>query len=711
MKNSLSVKINIIIVLVVAAIFVIFGCYEVFQTRSKVYNDLNLSLSIISERLASTLAAPLWTMDDESINLFVIPEMRDKNVCAVIVRNAFQKNNIVLAKVRNKEWELHDAAPSDLVMHDSYIHKTLPIIKDDENLGSVEVHLTNNFINEQITEYITIRAITLLLLLIGVVVTLATVITSSVSRPVRALIKTFESIAGGNLNQEIETFRADEIGRLAKSFATMRDAIQEKIAALHSEIEERKRTEAERARLTTILETTSDLVAMSTPDTKLIYMNSTGRKMVGWKDDEDIAAKKIPDIHPEWVLSIIRKKGIPTAIEKGLWEGETAFIGPDGNEIPVSQVIMSHKSPGGKLEYLSTIMRDITERLRAEKVADEAKRLTHEMELAKKMQAVQERLIQSEKLAAMGNLIAGVSHEINTPVGAIKASVGIIEDSLLRIFDHLPRLFQIISEDQQKNFFVLIRKSSESGAVLSSKEERRLRKNLSAILEELELENADSIADTLTDIGIYDEIENFLPLLRHPENQLILETAYDLSSLVRSAQNITVATERAAKVTFALKSYAHFDRGGEMIRSELSQGIETVLTLYHNQLKQGVEVIRNYEKFQPVPCFPDELNQVWTNIIHNAIQAMDGKGKLEIDVHQKEGYAVVTFVDTGKGIPEEIRDKIFDPFFTTKSAGEGSGLGLHIVKKIIDKHNGEIRVESESGKTVFSFFIPVIKRP
>ncbi|MCP4353061.1 MAG: SpoIIE family protein phosphatase [Desulfobacterales bacterium] len=248
MKNSLSVKINIIIVLVVAIIFVIFGCYEVFQTRSKVYNDLNLSLSIISERLASTLAAPLWTVDDETINLFVASEMRDKNVYAVIVKNAFQNNDIILAKVRNKEWELHDAAPSDLVIHDSYVHKTLPIIKHDENLGSVEVHLTDNFINEQITEYITIRAITLLLLLIGIVMTLATVITSSVSRPVKALTKTFESIAGGNLNQEIEIFRADEIGRLAKSFATMRDAIQEKIAALHSEIEERKRAEAKRRR-------------------------------------------------------------------------------------------------------------------------------------------------------------------------------------------------------------------------------------------------------------------------------------------------------------------------------------------------------------------------------------------------------------------------------------------------------------------------------
>ncbi len=416
MKNSLSVKINIIIVLVVAIIFVIFGCYETFQTRSKVHNDLNLSLSIISERLASTLAAPLWTLDDETINLFVESEMRDKNVYAVIVRNAFQNNDIILAKVRNKEWELQNAVHSDLVIHDSFINKTLPITKDNENLGSVEVHLTDNFMNKQITEYITIRAITLLLLLIGVVMTLAAVITSSVSRPVKALTKTFESIAGGNLNQEIETFRADEIGRLAKSFATMRDAIQEKITALHSEIEERKRAEAERARLTTILETTSDLVSMTTPDAHVIYMNSAGRKMIGWRGNACPDTKKTSDIHPEWALGIMEQEGIPTAIENGLWEGETALLGPDGIEIPVSQVIMSHKSPDGDLEYLSTIMRDISERKRTEE------------ELKKHRDHLEELNCELKRLDTLKDeFLANTSHELRTPLNGI---IG-IADSML----------------------------------------------------------------------------------------------------------------------------------------------------------------------------------------------------------------------------------------------------------------------------------------
>ncbi len=129
--------------------------------------------------------------------------------------------------------------------------------------------------------------------------------------------------------------------------------------------------------------------------------------------------------------------------------------------------------------------------------------------------------------------------------------------------------------------------------------------------------------------------------------------------------------------------------------------------LCQSQVKQGIEVIRNYEKLGPVPCYPDELNQVWINLIHNAIQAMEGSGTLEISVRRENDRAVVTITDSGKGIPDEIKQRIFEPFFTTKPREKGSGLGLDIVKKIIDKHRGEIKFESEPGNTAFSVFIPV----
>jgi signal transduction histidine kinase len=119
-------------------------------------------------------------------------------------------------------------------------------------------------------------------------------------------------------------------------------------------------------------------------------------------------------------------------------------------------------------------------------------------------------------------------------------------------------------------------------------------------------------------------------------------------------------------------------------------------------------VVRQYEALQPIFCYPDELNQVWTNLIHNAIQAMKGVGILEITVSQQRNEVIVRMTDSGCGIPEDIKAQIFEPFFTTKSAGEGSGLGLDIVKKIIDKHQGNIDVDSQPGRTTFTVVLPIV---
>jgi signal transduction histidine kinase len=160
-------------------------------------------------------------------------------------------------------------------------------------------------------------------------------------------------------------------------------------------------------------------------------------------------------------------------------------------------------------------------------------------------------------------------------------------------------------------------------------------------------------------------------------------------------------------VVFALKRFARFDHFGQKVEANITDGIETVLTLYHNKLKHDIEVIKHYAPLPPILCYPDELNQVWTNLIQNALQAMDYKGTLIIEVSEQDKQAVISMTDSGKGIAEEIKEKIFEPFFTTKEAGEGSGLGLDIVRKIIEKHEGNIAVESQPGKTTFTVSIPI----
>lgn len=325
----------------------------------------------------------------------------------------------------------------------------------------------------------------------------------------------------------------------------------------------------------------------------------------------------------------------------------------------------------------------------------------------RELQTTQEELVKSEKMAALGQLIAGVAHEINTPLGAIRASIHNTTDILDTTLQELPKLFQVLSLEQQERFFVLLERSLQATEKPTAKEARKLKRTLRQQLEDAELEQADEIADLLMDMDVYTEVEPFMPLFQEPEADFILHMAYDLSSLKKNGQTMSLAVERASKVVFALKNYARYDQSSEKIEAHITDGLETVLTLYHNQLKHGVELIRQYEEVPTIRCYPDELNQVWTNLIHNALQAMEHKGTLHIGARRENGFVVIDFTDSGAGIPPDVQARIFEPFFTTKSAGEGSGLGLSIVYKIIEKHEGHIAVESEPGKTTFRVQLPI----
>lgn len=388
-----------------------------------------------------------------------------------------------------------------------------------------------------------------------------------------------------------------------------------------------------------------------------------------------------------------------------IWESK------DGNilNVEISEHIFKIK---GKRACIA-IARDITERKRAiEEIKYMNEELVNQKEnleaLLDNLTQTQEQLVQSEKMAALGQLIAGVAHEINTPLGAIKASVGNLSDSLDSALRDLPELFQNQSENNLKLFLLVFKLSRTQKTELTSREKREHKRRIRDELANNQIPSSDLLADVLVYLDIYEGYEEHMHLLKQPDALTVLRNARDFISLLKNTKTISIAADKASKVVFALKKYAHRDSLGEKVPTDIIDGIETVLTLYDNQLKQGIIVEKHFKDLPMAMCYQDEINQVWTNLIQNSIQAMGTQGRLIISANSDEKNIFVGVKDTGEGISPDIIDKIFEPFFTTKKQGEGSGLGLDIVRKIIDKHRGSIDVTSEPGKgTHFIVSLPI----
>ena len=324
------------------------------------------------------------------------------------------------------------------------------------------------------------------------------------------------------------------------------------------------------------------------------------------------------------------------------------------------------------------------------------------------LQTAQAEIIQSEKMAALGHLVAGIAHEVNTPLGAIQASISNISNNLEQSFQTLPQLFQQLSPEQLNQFCLLLDWATQPKKICSTREERQLRRKLKQSLIEEKIEKADQLANNLSQMSITESLEPILPLLKSSSATLVLNSANQLATIQRNSKNISMATERASKIVFALKTYIHQENSDSKVRCDLRESIDLVLILYQNQIKRGIEVIKNYESIPEISCYAEELTQVWSNLIGNAIQAMNYEGTLKIGVKTEDNYVVVEIEDSGSGISPEIQAKIFEPFFTTKAPGEGSGLGLHLVQQIVEKHQGMVKFSSQVGYTRFSIWLPII---
>ena len=322
-------------------------------------------------------------------------------------------------------------------------------------------------------------------------------------------------------------------------------------------------------------------------------------------------------------------------------------------------------------------------------------------------------LRQNEKLATLGKLSAGMAHELNNPVAAVLRGTEHIATALAdQTRAHLA-LDRGGLTPAQVDALDTLNAQAETAARLTGALDALTRADREAELEDwldaAGLEDAWEVAPGLVNMGLAPhDLERLAAQFDAAQLAHVLDWAVNRYTVHSVLREISEGSGRVAEIVKALKTFTYLDQA-PVQNVDIHAGLDNTLVILRNKLKQGVNVHRDYAADLPlIEARGSELNQVWTNIIDNAIQAMDGHGDLYLRTLWQEPWVVVEIEDNGPGISAEIQPRLFDPFFTTKPPGEGTGLGLNISHNIIvQKHGGTIGVESEPGKTVFRVKLPL----
>lgn len=324
--------------------------------------------------------------------------------------------------------------------------------------------------------------------------------------------------------------------------------------------------------------------------------------------------------------------------------------------------------------------------------------------------------LQHEKVNALGNLAAGIAHELNNPAAAINSISNELNKRLDRNYELTEKMLQCNLTPQQIHNIREIVQIKENG--VSQKIKRTMLQRMETEdemdewLEKNGVTHGREVAETFSEFGFStDELESIRNSAGNGAFVNVVRWLENLLSSHKIIKDLDDASARISRLVGAIKSHVHMDRTEDLQPTNIHQDIENTLTLLGYKLRgKNITITKKFCDDMPeVPAYVGELNQVWTNIIDNAIFAMPKDGELIIETICEKNNVTVCIIDNGPGIPKEILSRIFDPFFTTKKVGEGTGIGLDIVNRIIKHHNGEIKVNSVPGRTEFSIAIPALQ--
>jgi PAS domain S-box-containing protein len=493
------------------------------------------------------------------------------------------------------------------------------------------------------------------------------------------------------------------------------------------DISERKQAEQ---KFRSVTESAIDAIISADHTGVIVSWNKAATRILGYTEDE-VVGERLEIIIPERFHEAHRN-GMARFTETG----EARVIGKTvelaartkaGIEVPIELSLSTWTVRDER--YYTGIIRDIGERKRAEEALRNSERALREKteEMRKKNEVLEDtlnqlnemhnQLIMQEKMASLGKLSAGMAHELNNPASAAQRSAAQLQDVFARWQPVQERMQALSLDAKQREKLSELDRTARQRAREPLELNAISRSDREAVLEQWlarrGVDASDDVVPALVSFGCdEDGLDELAASFAIAQLGVVIDWLSLKFAIYSLAGEIGISAGRISELVKALKTYTHMDQAPVQL-VDVREGLENTLVILHNKLKRGVTVKREYADDLPaIEAYAGELNQVWTNMIDNAVDAMEGEGTLIVRARREGSWVVVEIEDDGPGIPPEHLARIFDPFFTTKPPGEGTGLGLNISRNlVVKKHRGEMSVRSEPGSTCFSVRLPIDRHP